>query len=72
MKNDEIIGNYFNGDAARFTGNVEKIHGGTFYEHEIVEGHRMGKIVFTQNEPSKISKNETEAEAARRENFSKE
>lgn len=38
---------YWKGDRARYTGRVIKVYGGTFYELEILEGHRQGDLVLT-------------------------
>ncbi|MCY1165287.1 hypothetical protein D9M73_51900 [compost metagenome] len=43
--------NYFNGDLARYTGNTKTIHGGLFYEIELLEGHLKGQLKVTQRAP---------------------
>lgn len=44
---------YFNGDLARYTGKTETIHGGLFYEIELLEGHLKGQLKVTQRATSK-------------------
>ena len=34
---------YFKGDLAEYTGKVEHLHGGKFYEVVLLEGHLEGK-----------------------------
>jgi hypothetical protein len=42
---------YFYGDLARYTGKTMTIHGGMFYEIEILEGHLKGQLKVTQRAP---------------------
>lgn len=35
---------YVKGDAARYTGRSEILHGGLFYEIEMLEGHEKGAL----------------------------
>jgi len=39
------------GDFARYTGEVQQIAGGTFYEVVLLEGHRKGATALTQRAP---------------------
>lgn len=41
----------FYGDETRYTGERKIIHGGLFYEMELVEGHRKGEKVWTMKAP---------------------
>lgn len=43
---------YWNGDLARYTGTTMTLHGGLFYEIEILEGHLTGQTKVTQRAPS--------------------
>jgi len=42
---------YFKGDLAKYTGKTFTIHGGLFYEIEILEGHLKGELKVTQRSP---------------------
>lgn len=42
---------YFNGDKAEYTGKTADIYGSTCYECKIVEGHKVGKLVWTYRAP---------------------
>ncbi len=42
---------YFKGDLAKYTGRSVVLHGGLFYEIELIEGHRKGDRVVTQRAP---------------------
>lgn len=42
---------YWKGDLARYTGKSETIHGGVFYEIELLEGHLKGQTKVTQRQP---------------------
>ena len=42
---------YFRGDLAIATGKTVELHGATFYEYKLVEGHRAGDLIVTQNAP---------------------
>jgi hypothetical protein len=42
---------YFKGDLAKYTGNTMKLHGGLFYEIELLEGHMKGELKVTQRAP---------------------
>lgn len=42
---------YFNGDLARYTGKTMILHGGLFYEIELLEGHMKGQLKVTQRAP---------------------
>jgi len=43
---------YWKGDLARYTGRTERLYGGTFYEAELLEGHRKGQLILTTNAPN--------------------
>ena len=43
---------YFKGDLAKYTGNTFTIHGGLFYEIELLEGHLKGQTKVTQRAPA--------------------
>ena len=34
---------YFKGDYAEYTGNMERLHGGVFYQIRLLEGHLKGQ-----------------------------
>lgn len=52
MKNNSITSTcYWYGDLAEYTGNKKEIYGVLFYEIRVLEGHRKGKLVWTQREP---------------------
>jgi hypothetical protein len=42
---------YWHGDLARYTGKTEMLHGGLFYEIEMLEGHLKGEFKLTQRAP---------------------
>jgi len=42
---------YWKGSKARYTGKKEDLYGGTFYELELLDGHRKGKFVLTSTPP---------------------
>src|SRR5262249_18713624 len=42
---------YWKGDRAEYTGKSDEIAGGTFYELELMEGHRKGEKVWTSHAP---------------------
>lgn len=42
---------YMKGDLAEYTGKVEQISGGTFYEYKFLEGANVGKTGVTQRAP---------------------
>lgn len=42
---------YFHGDLAKYTGKTMALHGGLFYEIEMLEGHMKGQIKVTQRAP---------------------
>lgn len=42
---------YWKGDKAEYTGKVLQLHGATFYELRLLEGHRKGELVVTQHMP---------------------
>jgi hypothetical protein len=42
---------YWHGDKAQYTGKVEVLHGGTFYEAIFVEGHRKGATILVAAPP---------------------
>lgn len=46
---------YFHGDAAEYTGKTEQLHGGTFHEIKILEGHLKGQTKLTQRPPSEAA-----------------
>lgn len=58
---------YRHGDLAKYTGTVQKIYGGLFYEVIFLEGTRKGKKEWTQKSPQLapcecwITKDEMEA-----------
>jgi hypothetical protein len=39
------------GDKAVYTGNVVKLHGGTFFEIQMLEGHLKGQLRLTTAKP---------------------
>ena len=39
------------GDLARYTGEAIAVHGGIFYEVELLEGHMKGQRKYTQAAP---------------------
>ena len=43
---------YWNGDLARYTGKTMTLHGGLFYEIEMLEGHLKDQTKVTQLEPA--------------------
>lgn len=43
---------YWHGDLARYTGVTMTLHGGLFYEIEILEGWLKGQFKLTQRAPS--------------------
>jgi hypothetical protein len=47
---------YWKGDKAVYTGNVLQLHGGTFYEIQMVEGHLKGQLEVTKHAPVGTSK----------------
>ncbi|MFX1767940.1 hypothetical protein PWP93_36330 [Paraburkholderia sp. A1RI-2L] len=42
---------YWHGDLARYTGKTLTIHGGLFFEIELLEGHMKGQLKVTQRAP---------------------
>lgn len=42
---------YWHGDLARYTGKTMMLHGGLFYEIELLEGHMKGELKVTQRAP---------------------
>lgn len=42
---------YWKGDKAEYTGKVEVLHGGTFYELLMLEGHLKGQTKLTSHAP---------------------
>jgi hypothetical protein len=42
---------YFKGDLAEYTGKVEQMHGGTFYEVRLLEGHLEGETRLVKKPP---------------------
>ena len=42
---------YWNGDLARYTGKTMTLHGGLFYEVELLEGRLKGQTKVTQRAP---------------------
>ena len=40
---------YIGGDLGEYTGKTQQLHGAVFYEVKILEGHRKGKLVVTQD-----------------------
>jgi hypothetical protein len=46
---------YFHGDLARYTGKTMMIHGGLFYEIELLEGHLKGRFKVTQRAPTEAA-----------------
>lgn len=40
---------FFKGERARYTGKVEVLYGATFYEIEILEGHRKGEMALVSD-----------------------
>jgi hypothetical protein len=45
---------YFNGDAVRFTGKIDILYGGVFYEAVFTEGHRQGETVSVADRIAKL------------------
>jgi diguanylate cyclase (GGDEF)-like protein len=45
---------YINGDRAVYTGKTQQLHGGTFYEVEMMEGRDKGKTRVTQKTPESV------------------
>lgn len=45
---------YHMGDKIRFTGKVDPMAGGTFYEFEYLDGHKKGKKGHTQRKPNDL------------------
>ena len=45
---------YLFGDLAEYTGKVTVIHGGTFYEVIMLEGHMKGESKVTTTPPKKL------------------
>lgn len=43
---------YWKGDLARYTGKTMMLHGGLFYEIELLEGHLKGQFKVTQRAPA--------------------
>ncbi len=43
---------YFHGDKGAYTGKVEHLHGGTFYEIQLVEGHLKGQTKLITQAPA--------------------
>jgi hypothetical protein len=41
----------FYGDETRYTGERKILHGGLFFEMELIEGHRKGEKVWTMRKP---------------------
>jgi hypothetical protein len=50
--NSNAICIYWYGDLARYTGESRAIHGGMFFEVELMEGHMKGQKKWTQRNPS--------------------
>lgn len=46
---------YFKGDAGEYTGKVEQLHGGTFYELRMTEGHLKGQVKLVTAPPKPTS-----------------
>ncbi len=46
---------YFKGDKAEYTGKVVSLHGGTFYEVVLLEGHLIGQTKLVTNAPKGTS-----------------
>lgn len=42
---------YFKGDKAEYTGKVLTLHGGTFYEVVMLEGHTKGQMKVVKDGP---------------------
>jgi len=47
----ETTKTYHNGDEAQYTGATRHLHGATFFEVELLEGHRVGEIALTIRAP---------------------
>lgn len=46
---------YYRGDLARYTGKTMSLHGGLFYEIELLEGHLKGSLKVTMRAPGAAS-----------------
>lgn len=42
---------YWNGYKVRYTGKTQTLHGGLFYELEILDGNRQGEYVWSMISP---------------------
>ncbi len=65
---------HFKGDLAAYTGNSNTIHGGTFYEVKLLEGHSKGQLRWVRNAPDGTRDDDATrgaAEAANRAAFSR-
>lgn len=47
---------YYKGDLARYTGKTKVMHGGTFYEVEMLNGHMRGALKVTVRAPVEAAK----------------
>ena len=43
---------YFHGDACRWTGKTQELHGATFYVYVLLEGHRKGEECVSPEKPN--------------------
>lgn len=43
---------YWRGNKAKYTGKIEKLYGGVFWEIEILDGHMKGQKKFTPRDPN--------------------
>jgi len=42
---------FWKGDMAIFTGKIEHLYGGKFYQYRLTEGHRRGDFIVSQRKP---------------------
>lgn len=49
---------YTQGDKAEYTGKIEHLHGGTFYEVRMLEGHLKGQLKLVVKPPKPTSSQE--------------
>ena len=47
----EHADHYFRGDACKWTGEAEEHYNGFFYVYTIIEGHRAGERILSQEKP---------------------
>lgn len=47
----EHADHYFHGDACKWTGETTQVYGGLFYVYELLEGHKAGERIVSQEKP---------------------